>query len=194
MNLIYPFGTFGRRLASSSSSRLPASSWESPAKLPGGFSMLGFCFFAGAPCPLALGLDREKEDKETCGFLPCSLTACCSSQVLAGFFFRARKLLGSCSGQAGVRCCFQIALACGSSGRDGSAARGMQAGARGLVGCHWAPTQTKVLPCCRGRPAALLEVRPRINSARLGTRRVRAAGGSPKAPLLILLGSEGCCC
>lgn len=74
------------QLMSSTSSRLPASSWESPAKFPGGFSMLGFCFFTGASCPLALGPDREKEDKETCGFIPCSLTECCSSQVLAGFF------------------------------------------------------------------------------------------------------------
>lgn len=99
MNLIYPFGTFSRRLVSSSSSRLPASSWESPAKLPGGFSMLGFCFFAGAPCPLALGLDREKEDKETCGFLPCSLTACCSSQVLAGFFSEPENCLEAAPGR-----------------------------------------------------------------------------------------------
>lgn len=81
---------------SSASSRLPASSWESPAKFPGGFSMLGFCFFTGASCPLALGPDREKEDKEACGFLSAPSQSVVAAKSSLGFFQSqktAQKLL-----------------------------------------------------------------------------------------------------
>lgn len=118
--------------------------------------MLGFCFFTGAARPLALGLDREKEDKETCGFLPCSLTVCCSSQALAGFFFSepencseaapGRPKSGAASripwlgdpGEAGLH----------PRAKDELAARGMQAGARSLSGYQGCVTGSYHRPKC----------------------------------------------
>lgn len=52
----------------------------------GDFPRWDFVSSQGHLVLFALGLDREKEDKEMCGFLPCSLTVCCSSQILTGFF------------------------------------------------------------------------------------------------------------